>query len=97
MTEHFWGSELFRWLGLPGLKDWDITLNTFFNMAYTNISNESKTTLNSPQKVFKNPFYEAGFGIGYALIPFTVEFAWKLNHRDGDNFRIGLNSFIAIQ
>jgi hypothetical protein len=92
--EHFFGSELFRWLSVPGLKDWDILLNTFINAAYTNISRESSSILVVQQEVFKNPFYEIGFGIGHALIPLQIEFAWKLNHRDGNNFRIGINSFV---
>jgi hypothetical protein len=96
MIEHFWGNELFRWIGVPGLKDWDIMLNSFFNAAYTNISDKSRSILNNPLKVFKNPFYEAGFGIGHALLPFSLEFAWKLNHKDGDNFRVSINSFIPI-
>ena len=92
--EHNFGSELFRWLGIPGLKDWDILLNTFFNAAYTDISDESRSILVVKQEVFRNPFYEIGFGIGHQLIPLQLEFAWKLNHRDGSNFRIGINSFL---
>lgn len=92
--EHNFGSELFRWLQVPGLKDWDILLNGFFNAAYTNISNQSKSILVVPESVFKNPFYEIGFGIGHALIPLQVEFSWKLNHRGENNFRVGINSLI---
>ncbi|MDO8550814.1 MAG: DUF5686 family protein, partial [Ignavibacteria bacterium] len=92
--EHDFGNELFRWLEIPGLKDWDILLNTFFNAAYTDISDESRSILVVKQEVFRNPFYEIGFGIGHQLIPLQLEFAWKLNHRDGSNFRIGINSFI---
>ncbi len=91
--EHYFGSEIFRWLSVPGLKDWDVFINTFFNIAYTNISDESRSILIVQQSLFNNPFFEAGFGIGHQLIPFQLEFAWKLNHRDGDNFRIGINSF----
>ncbi len=94
MIEHFFGSELFRWLQIPGLKDWDIILDSFFNIAYTDISDKSRSILNYPQQVFKNPFYEIGFGIGHALLPLTLEFAWKLNHKDGNNFRVSINSFI---
>lgn len=92
--EHYFGSELFRWFAIPGLKDWDILLNLFFNGAYTDISSESKSILTVPLKVFKNPFYEIGFGIGHPLIPFQIEFAWKLNHKDDSNFRIEINSFL---
>ncbi len=27
------------------------------------------------------------------LFPLRIEFAWKLNYRDGNNFRIGISSF----
>ena len=95
MIEHFFGNELFRWLQVPGLKDWDIILDSFFNIAYTDISNKSKTILNYSLQTFKNPFYEIGFGIGHALLPLTIEFAWKLNHKDVNNFRVSINSFIV--
>jgi hypothetical protein len=91
--EHYFGSELFRWLAIPGLKDWDIFLDTFLNGAYTDISGGSRSILVIPQKVFKNPLYEIGFGIGHQLIPFELVFAWKLNHRGENNFRISINSF----
>jgi hypothetical protein len=91
--EHFFGNELFRWLSISGLKDWDVLLNLFFNAAYTDISDESRSILVTEQKVFRNPFYEIGFGIGHALIPFQLEFAWKLNYRDDSNFRFGINSY----
>jgi len=94
MIEHFFGSELFRWFKIPGLKDWDIILDSFFNIAYTDISDKSRSILNYPQQVFKNPFYEIGFGIGHALLPLTFEFAWKLNHKDNNNFRVSINSFV---
>jgi hypothetical protein len=95
MIEHFWGSELFRWFGVPGLKDWDIILDSFFNIAYTDISDKSRSILIYPQRVFRNPFYEIGFGIGHALLPLTIEFAWKLNHKNNNNFRVSINSFIV--
>lgn len=92
--EHDFGSELFRWLGIPGLKNWDLTLNTFFNAAYANAGEKTNSILPVQIKSFKHPFYEAGFGIGHILIPMQIEFAWKLNHRDGNNFRVGINTFI---
>jgi hypothetical protein len=92
-TEQNWGNELFRWLGVPGLKDWDIHLNTFFNAGYTSIGGESNTILQVQLKTIEKPFYEAGFGIGHVLIPLRLEFAWKLNQRGDNNFRVSLNSF----
>jgi hypothetical protein len=29
--------------------------------------------------------------LGQGLLPFKLELMWKLNYRDGNNFRIGLN------
>ena len=91
--EHYFGSELFSWLSIPGLKDWDIILDSFFNTVYSDLSGGSKSILVVPQKLFKNPLYEIGFGIGHQLIPFELVFAWRLNHRGENNFRISLNSF----
>ncbi len=91
--EHYFGSELFRWLSIPGLKDWNIFLDSFFNTVYSDLSGGSKSILAVPQKLFKNPLYEIGFGIGHQLIPFELIFAWRLNHRGENNFRISLNSF----
>jgi hypothetical protein len=92
--EHDFGTELFRLLGIPGLKDWNLTLNTFLNSAYAEAGEKTRAILQHQLKSFKNPFYEAGFGIGHILIPLQVEFAWKLNHKDGNNFRVGINTFI---
>ena len=91
--EHYFGNEIFRWLSIPGLKDWDIFIDSFFNGAYSDLSGGSKSILVVPQKLFKNPLFEIGFGIGHQLIPFELVFAWRLNHRDEDSFRISLNSF----
>ncbi len=93
LVENF-GDELFRFFSVPGLKDWNIQLKTFLNAAYSDINSESKSILIAPVKSFTHPFYEIGFGISHALLPFEIDFSWKLNYRNGDNFRIGINSFI---
>lgn len=92
--EHNFRDEVFRWLGIPGLKTWEIQLNTFLNIAYSDI--QDKTAINLPHhvKTFTHPFYELGFGLGHVLLPLRVEFGWKLNHRDGNNFRVGISSFV---
>jgi hypothetical protein len=87
-------SELFRLLNIPGLKDWDIQLNTFFNAAYSEVSSEAASILPNPVNTFKSPFYEIGFGLAHALIPVKIEFAWKLNHLGENNFRVGFNMFM---
>jgi hypothetical protein len=92
--EHNFKDELFRLLRIPGLKDWEIQFKTFFNAAYAELKNESREILLLPVKTLPHPFYEIGFGLGHVLIPLQIEFAWKLNYRDGNNFRAGFNLVI---
>ena len=92
--EHRFNDELFRLLRIPGLKDWEIQFKSFFNIAYAELKKESQEILVLPVKTFPHPFFEIGFGLGQVLIPVEVEFAWKLNYRDGNNFRAGLNIII---
>ena len=95
--EHNFGDELFKLLRVPGLKDWEIQLNTYFNAVYSEIGNETLTYLsaiNYTPKTLKHPFYEIGFGIGHILFPMQLEFTWRLNYRNENTFRISLNSVI---
>ena len=92
--EHDFRDEIFKWLRIPGLRDWEIQLNTFFNSALSTVGNKTQNYIPFQSREFKHPFYEAGFGIGHVLFPIQIEFAWKLNYRGEDNFRISLNSFI---
>jgi len=92
--EHNFNDELFRLLRIPGFMKWDIQFKSFFNIAYAEIKSESREILLLPVKTLPHPLYEAGFGLGHALIPIEIEFAWKLNYRDGNNFRAGLNIII---
>jgi hypothetical protein len=85
--------ELFKLLRIPGFKDWEITLNVFFNSAITEIGSESADLLPVEIKTFNKPFYEIGFGLGQGIIPLQLEFAWKLNYRGDNNFVISLNTF----
>lgn len=91
--EYNFRDELFKLLKLPGFKDWEITLNVFFNSAITEIGSESAALLPVEIKTFSKPFYEIGFGLGQGIIPFQLEFAWKLNYRGSNNFVISLNTF----
>jgi hypothetical protein len=92
--EHNFRDEIFKWLRIPGLRDWEIQLNTFFNSALSNIGSKTKDYIPLQSIEFKHPFCEAGFGIGHVLFPFQLEFAWKLNYRGENNFRVSLNSII---
>ena len=92
--EHNFRDEIFKWLRIPGLRDWEIQLNTFFNSALSSVGSKTQSYIPFRSKEFKHPFYEAGFGIGHVLFPMQIEFAWKLNYRGENNFRVSLNSFI---
>jgi hypothetical protein len=88
---HDFRDELFRMLNIPGVKNWEIMFSLIFNSAIADITSKTESILTNPVKSFKHPFYELGFGIGQGLLPFKLEFMWKLNYRDGNNFRVGLN------
>ena len=88
---HDFRDELFRMLNIPGIKNWEIMLSLIFNSAIADVTSKTETILTNPVKSLKHPFYEIGFGVGQGLLPFKLEFMWKLNYRDGNNFRVGLN------
>ena len=88
---HDFRDELFRMLNIPGIKNWELMLSFIFNAALSDVTPGTETILTNPVKSFMHPFYEIGFGVGQGLLPFDLEFMWKLNYRDGNNFRVGLN------
>jgi hypothetical protein len=88
---HDFRDELFRAMNIPGLKNCEIMLSLIFNAALADITSETTAILTNPVKSLKHPFYEIGFGLGQGLLPFKLELMWKLNYRDGNNFRVGLN------
>lgn len=90
--EHYFGDELFRRFHMGFLAEFQITLNSFINIAWSSISSKSKKELTGNFYEFKTPFVEAGFGLGHLFLPIAIEFAWKLNHRGHNNFAICLNT-----
>lgn len=88
---HDFRDELFRMLNIPRVKNWEILLSLIFNAAMSDVTSGTSAILTNSVKSFTHPFYELGFGVGQGLIPFKLEFMWKLNYRDGNNFRVGLN------
>lgn len=92
--EHYFGDELFRFSKIPGIKDWELQLTGFFNIAYSDVNDKSKLISPYPLQELTHPFYEIGFGIGQILFPIQLDFAWRLNYRGENNFRIGINTFI---
>jgi len=92
--EHQFRDEIFKMLNVPGLKNWEITFNLFLNMAISTVEEKTEAILPASVKEFPHPFYEIGFGLGQGIIPFQLEFAWKLNYRDENNFRVSFNAFV---
>ena len=94
------GDEIFRFLNLELMVEWQMNMSVHFNAAFIETKAESKTIMPSINKYgigyslteFKKPFAEIGFGIGQALFPFRLEFTWKLNYFGNNNFVIGLNA-----
>lgn len=93
LTYNF-NDELFKLLNIPYLKKSNIQLKTYLNIAWSDISQKSRSILPVPYKTFKKPFYEIGFSIGHILFPATLEFTWKLNYRGHNNFVVGINTFV---
>ena len=91
--EHNFRDELFKIFNTPGLKEWEVTLNAFLNIAVSEIGQQSAVLLPTNLKTFPHPFYEIGFGIGQGILPIQLEFAWKLNYRGSNNFVVSINTF----
>lgn len=84
--------DFFRWTGLGFLTKLDLTLQTHFNLAYVDVSDESKEIFMHDSYIFKKPLMEAGFSIGQKIIPFRLDFTWRLNHRTQREFVLGLSA-----
>ena len=94
MINHDFEDELFRFFNIPFIKDLELKLQFFANIAWCRQSAESASVLPIKFNEFKTPFAEAGFGIGHILFPLNLEFAWKLNHKGKNDFIIGVNTFL---
>ncbi len=92
--EHNFRDELFKILGLPLLKSSEINLSVYLNAAITNISNTTSEYIPYGSVKFLHPFYEAGFSLGHTLLPIKLEFTWKLNYKNKNNFVIGINTVL---
>ena len=88
--------QIFRTLQIPVLKNLGLSLAGFLNLAYCDISDESRNILPRDIKLFKSIFAEAGFGISLPPYPIQLDFGFKLNKLGENNFRIGLNSQIGL-
>jgi hypothetical protein len=95
-SQYQFNDELFKMLRIPFLKDSRLKLDVHFNIAWLNISDESKglnrKSFQDSCPQFIEPLYELGFGIGHKIIPLKLEFTWRLNHTNENSFAIGINS-----
>ena len=91
---HNFRDDLFKFSGIPLIKDLQLQFSTHLNIAISKISKQSKSILPNGFKEFNQPFYELGFAIGHILIPLKFEFTWKLNYRGQNNFVFGLNTVV---
>ncbi len=94
--EYDFRDEFFNMFNLPVLEDLQLLFTTYFNAAWTSISDKSKELnknlfVKEPTEFIK-PLYEVGFSIGQVMIPLRVEFTWRLTHRKDNEFRFGINS-----
>lgn len=81
-----------RVTGISFLKSLGIGLNTFVNAALLSTSAESREFSVKQSKEFLHPIYEAGFGVSYPKFPLSFEFTWRLNYREGNPFKVGINA-----
>ncbi|HEX2869038.1 MAG TPA: DUF5686 family protein [Ignavibacteriales bacterium] len=93
-VEHNFRDELFRISGIPLLRDMELQLRTFFNAAWTGLSEPSGRILPVDSSERFGQLYEAGFSLGHVLFPLSIEFAWRLSHREKNGFVIGVNAFL---
>jgi hypothetical protein len=92
--EHYFGDDFFRYSKIPGIKNLELQLTGFINVAYSDVNDKSISISPYPLQEFTHPFYEMGFSLGQVLSPIQLDFAWRLNYRGENNFRIGINTFI---
>jgi len=90
--EYNFRKEIYRLLPISFLQN--LSLNTFFNAAWKNVSDKSAAIMPIAFSVLTKPLLETGFSFGYSSIPVSLELAWRLTHIDKGSFRIGFNTSI---
>ena len=90
--EYNFRKEIYRLLPISFIQY--LSLNTFFNAAWKNISDNSASIMPISFSVLTKPLLETGFSLGYSLLPISLEFAWRLTHIDRSSFRVGFNTSI---
>ncbi len=84
--------ELYRLLPITFIQG--LSMNTFFNAAWKNMSAKSAAIMPVPFSVLTQPLLETGFSVGYSSLPVSLEFAWRLTHITRSAFSVGINTEI---
>jgi hypothetical protein len=95
VTSHLtlnFGDEFFRILNVPLLRDWQLLFSMHLNAGWIDLANPGKVPAGIKNNLYTQPLVEAGFGIGQMLLPFRIEFTWRLTQWNGNGFAISLNS-----
>ncbi|MDP4190496.1 MAG: DUF5686 family protein [Bacteroidota bacterium] len=90
--EYNFRKEIYRLFPISILRN--ISLNSFFNAAWKNMSEKSAAIMPVEFTVLEKPLLETGFSFGYSFLPVSLEFAWRLTHIDRSSFRFGVNTSI---
>ena len=92
--EKRFNDELFKALNIPFFADYNLTFGVNFAMALIDMSDKSRDIIPHNYTVFRSPFYELGFSLGHILFPIELNFTWKLNYLNDNNFSIGFDADI---
>jgi hypothetical protein len=90
--EYNFRKEIYRLLPISFIQN--LSMSTFFNAAWKNVSDKSAVIMPIAFSVLTKPLLETGFSFGYSSLPVSLEFAWRLTHIDKSSFRIGFNTSI---
>jgi hypothetical protein len=91
-VEYNFRKEIYRVLPLPVLQN--LSLNTFFNAAWKNMSEKSAAIMPIAFTVLTKPLLETGFSVGYSSLPVSLEFAWRLTYINRSSLSVGINTNI---
>lgn len=90
--EYNFRKEIYRIVPVTVLQN--LSLNTFFNAAWKNMSEASAVIMPIPFTVLTKPLLEAGFNLGYLSLPISLEFAWRLTYISRSSLTVGINTNI---
>lgn len=88
-------SELFRLIGIDFLRKLEIEITPYLNYGIISLSNESKNISPHAVKTFDTPLIETGFTLSKVMFPISLDFGWRLTHRQENSFMITINSSIV--